>query len=341
MLHNERLGDRSIGSETSAEALSAAIDSAGRTLGLEIAGLQAVKDAIGAELGPAFVAAIELIKRLPGRVIVTGMGKSGHVGQKLASTLASTGTPAFFVHPGEASHGDLGMIARDDVIIALSWSGETVELGNILSYSRRFGVPLISITSRNDSALGRASDIVLRLPLSQEACPHGLAPTTSTTMQLAMGDCLAIALLEARGFSAADFKIFHPGGQLGANLRYVADLMHKGDRVPLAPASLAMSEALVIMTEKSFGCLGVVDEAGKLAGIVTDGDLRRHMGPELLNARVDEIMTTKPKTISPDTLASAALQLINASSITALFVADDGKPVGLVHIHDLLRAGVA
>jgi arabinose-5-phosphate isomerase len=341
MLHNERLGDRSIGSETSAEALSAAIDSAGRTLGLEIAGLQAVKDAIGAELGPAFVAAIELIKRLPGRVIVTGMGKSGHVGQKLASTLASTGTPAFFVHPGEASHGDLGMIARDDVIIALSWSGETVELGNILSYSRRFGVPLISITSRNDSALGRASDIVLRLPLSQEACPHGLAPTTSTTMQLAMGDCLAIALLEARGFSAADFKIFHPGGQLGANLRYVADLMHKGDRVPLAPASLAMSEALVIMTEKSFGCLGVVDEAGKLAGIVTDGDLRRHMGPELLNARVDEIMTTKPKTISPDTLASAALQLINASSITALFVADDGKPVGIVHIHDLLRAGVA
>jgi arabinose-5-phosphate isomerase len=269
------------------------------------------------------------------------MGKSGHVGQKLASTLASTGTPAFFVHPGEASHGDLGMIARDDVIIALSWSGETVELGNILSYSRRFGVPLISITSRNDSALGRASDIVLRLPLSQEACPHGLAPTTSTTMQLAMGDCLAIALLEARGFSAADFKIFHPGGQLGANLRYVADLMHKGDRVPLAPASLAMSEALVIMTEKSFGCLGVVDEAGKLAGIVTDGDLRRHMGPELLNARVDEIMTTKPKTISPDTLASAALQLINASSITALFVADDGKPVGIVHIHDLLRAGVA
>jgi arabinose-5-phosphate isomerase len=341
MLHNERLGDRSIGSETSAEALSAAIDSAGRTLGLEIAGLQAVKDAIGAELGPAFVAAIELIKRLPGRVIVTGMGKSGHVGQKLASTLASTGTPAFFVHPGEASHGDLGMIARDDVIIALSWSGETVELGNILSYSRRFGVPLISITSRNDSALGRASDIVLRLPLSQEACPHGLAPTTSTTMQLAMGDCLAIALLEARGFSAADFKIFHPGGQLGANLRYVADLMHKGDRVPLAPASLAMSEALVIMTEKSFGCLGVVDEAGKLAGIVTDGDLRRHMGPELLNARVDEIMTTKPKTISPDTPASAALQLINASSITALFVADDGKPVGIVHIHDLLRAGVA
>jgi arabinose-5-phosphate isomerase len=341
MLHNERLGDRSIGSETSAEALSAAIDSAGRTLGLEIAGLQAVKDAIGAELGPAFVAAIELIKRLPGRVIVTGMGKSGHVGQKLASTLASTGTPAFFVHPGEASHGDLGMIARDDVIIALSWSGDTVELGNILSYSRRFGVPLISITSRNDSALGRASDIVLRLPLSQEACPHGLAPTTSTTMQLAMGDCLAIALLEARGFSAADFKIFHPGGQLGANLRYVADLMHKGDRVPLAPASLAMSEALVIMTEKSFGCLGVVDEAGKLAGIVTDGDLRRHMGPELLNARVDEIMTTKPKTISPDMLASAALQLINASSITALFVADDGKPVGIVHIHDLLRAGVA
>jgi arabinose-5-phosphate isomerase len=340
MLHNERLGDRSTGSDNAAEVLSAAIDSARRTLGLEIQGLQAVKDAIGAELGAAFIAAVALIRGLPGRVIVTGMGKSGHVGQKLASTLASTGTPAFFVHPGEASHGDLGMIARDDVIIALSWSGETVELGNILSYSRRFGVPLISITSRDESALGRASDIVLRLPLSQEACPHGLAPTTSTAMQLAMGDCLAIALLEARGFSAADFKIFHPGGQLGANLRYVGDLMHKSDRVPLAPASLAMGEALVIMTEKSFGCLGVVDEAGKLAGIVTDGDLRRHMGPELLNARVGEIMTTKPKTIAPDTLASAALQLINASSITALFVAEDGRPVGIVHIHDLLRAGV-
>lgn len=324
-----------------AAAASRTIQSASRTLDLEIQGLAALKAAIDDGLGPAFVNAVELIRKSNGRVIVTGMGKSGHVGQKLAATLASTGTPAFFVHPGEASHGDLGMITPDDVIIALSWSGETVELGNILSFSRRFGVTLIAITSRSDSALGKASDTVLQLPISQEACPHGLAPTTSTAMQLAMGDCLAIALLEARGFSAADFKIFHPGGQLGANLRYAADVMHKGDRVPLAPAALKMAEALVIMTEKSFGCLGVIDDAGKLTGIVTDGDLRRHMGSNLLETPAGDIMTKSPKTIAPDTLLSAAINLINASNITALFVVEDGKPVGIIHIHDMLRAGVA
>lgn len=339
------LGDKRVQqSETITQLQSGAdrtIASAGRTLDLEIQGLAALKAAIDNGLGDEFVTAVELIHKARGRVIVTGMGKSGHIGQKLAATLASTGTPAFFVHPGEASHGDLGMITQEDVIIALSWSGETAELGNILSYSRRFGVPLIALTSRDDSALGKASDAVLQLPISQEACPHGLAPTTSTAMQLAMGDCLAIALLEARGFSAADFKIFHPGGQLGANLRYAADVMHKGKRMPLSPQGLKMAEALVIMTEKSFGCLGVTDDAGQLIGIVTDGDLRRHMGSDLLNASVVDIMTRNPKTITPDTLLSAALNLINTSNITALFVVEDGKPAGIIHIHDMLRAGVA
>ncbi|WP_088345531.1 MULTISPECIES: KpsF/GutQ family sugar-phosphate isomerase [Rhodomicrobium] len=318
-----------------------AIASARRTLDLEIGGLAALKAAIDDGLGAAFVAAVETIRASRGRVIVTGMGKSGHIGQKLAATFASTGTPAFFVHPGEASHGDLGMITPEDVILALSWSGETVELGNIITYSRRFAVPLIALTSREESALGKASDVVLKLPNSQEACPHGLAPTTSTAMQLAAGDCLAVALLESRGFSAADFKIFHPGGQLGANLRYAADMMHSGERLPLCAASARMGEALVIMTEKSFGCLGVVGDAGELLGIVTDGDLRRHMGPDLLSAEVREIMTAHPKTITPDTLVSAALQLVNESAITAVFVVEDAKPVGIIHIHDLLRAGVA
>jgi arabinose-5-phosphate isomerase len=342
MLAKSHPGETAIASETVFDG-AGAIVSARRTLALEIQGLAALNEAIDNGLGAPFARAVELIRSARGRVIVTGMGKSGHIGQKIAATLASTGTPAFFVHPGEASHGDLGMIARDDVIIALSWSGETVELGNILSYSRRFNVPLIAFTSREESALGRASDIVLRLPTSQEACPHGLAPTTSTAMQLVLGDCLAIALLEARGFSAADFKIFHPGGQLGANLRYVCDLMHKGDRVPLAAAGLKMAEALVTMTEKSFGCLGVTDADGKLVGIVTDGDLRRHMGPELLNSPVGEVMTQRPKVIPPTMLASAALAIMNSPErpVTALFVEEDGKPIGIIHIHDLLRAGVA
>jgi arabinose-5-phosphate isomerase len=341
MLQNASAGQPATVPASDETGQDAAISSARRTLALEIQGLIALKEAIDNGLGAPFHRAVALIAKSSGRVIVTGMGKSGHIGQKLAATLASTGTPAFFVHPGEASHGDLGMIAREDVIIALSWSGETVELGNILSYSRRFRVPLIAVTSRDDSALGRASDVVLCLPVSQEACPHGLAPTTSTAMQLAAGDCLAIALLEARGFSAADFKIFHPGGQLGASLRYVGDLMHKADRLPLSGVDRTMAEALVTMTEKSFGCLGVVDENGALVGIVTDGDLRRHMGADLLSARVGDVMTCKPKTINPQTLASAALQIINDSAITALFVEEDGKPVGIIHIHDLLRIGVA
>ena len=274
-------------------------------------------------------------------MIVTGIGKSGHVGQKIAATFASTGTPAFFVHPSEASHGDLGMVRTEDLVLAISWSGETVELKNIITYSRRFAVPLISITSRDDSALGKASDVVLQLPRAKEACPHGLAPTTSTTMQLALGDALAIALLEAKGFTAHDFKVFHPGGSLGAQLKFVADVMHKGDRLPLARDDEMMGAAIVTMTAKAFGCLGIVDAKGRLVGVITDGDLRRHMGGGLLDARTGAIMTAKPKSVAPDTLAAEALEVINASRITALFVVDKGKPVGIVHVHDLLRAGVA
>lgn len=317
------------------------VASALRTLELECDGLSQLRDAISGPLSRPFGAALKLLRAAHGRVIVTGIGKSGHVGQKIAATFASTGTPAFFVHPSEASHGDLGMITSDDVILAFSWSGETVELNPLITYSRRYSVPLIAITSRAESALGQQADVVLELPRSKEACPHGLAPTTSTTMQLAIGDCLAIALLEAKGFTANDFKVFHPGGSLGAQLKYVADIMHKDDRLPIAHENESMSAALVTMTQKSFGCLGIVDKKGKLIGIVTDGDLRRHMGKDLLTASTSDIMTRKPKTARPKMLASAALELINASRITALFVVERGKPVGIVHVHDLLRAGVA
>jgi arabinose-5-phosphate isomerase len=318
-----------------------AVASATRTLQLETEGLSALTTALASELVDNFAEAVAMLRKCRGRIIVTGMGKSGHVAQKTAATLSSTGSPSYFVHPSEASHGDLGMITRDDVIVAFSWSGETVELGNIVSYSRRFAVPLVAVTSNPHSALAEAAEIVLALPQAREACPHGLAPTTSTVMQLALGDCLAIALLESKGFTARDFKTLHPGGQLGARLKFVGDLMHKGDRLPLASADAIMAEAIVVMTEKALGCLGVVGDDGLLAGIITDGDLRRHMGDGLLSRHVHEIMTAAPKTVTPDLLASAALELINASKITALFVVEDGRPVGIIHIHDLLRAGVA
>jgi arabinose-5-phosphate isomerase len=317
------------------------VASALRTLDLESEGLSQLREALRGPLAGPFGAALRLLGAARGRVVVTGIGKSGNVGQKVAATFASTGRPAFFVHPTEASHGDLGMVTPDDVLLALSWSGETVELKPIITYSRRFSVPLISITSRAQSALGQQSDIVLELPRIKEACPHGLAPTTSTTMQLVLGDCLAIALLEAKGFTAHEFKTFHPGGSLGASLKYVGDVMHKGDKLPLAHDDEPMSAALVTMTQKSFGCLGIVDGKGKLIGMVTDGDLRRHMGEDLLRARAADIMTRRPKTATPRMLASAALEMINASRITALFVVEKGKPVGIVHVHDLLRAGVA
>jgi arabinose-5-phosphate isomerase len=321
--------------------LGAAIASAARTLQLETEGLSALKAALASDLIDSFAAAVEVLRACRGRVIVTGMGKSGHVGLKVAATLSSTGTPSYFVHPSEASHGDLGMITRDDVIVAFSWSGETVELGNIVSYSRRFAVPLIAVTSNPRSTLAEAAELVLAMPHAKEACPHGLAPTTSTVMQLALGDCLAMALLDSKGFTARDFKALHPGGQLGARLKFVSDLMHKGDRLPLTAADAVMTEAIVVMTEKALGCLGVVDDNGVLKGIITDGDLRRHMGDGLLSRRAQEIMTPAPKTVSPDLLASAALEMINSSKITTLFVVENGRPVGIIHIHDLLRAGVA
>lgn len=311
-----------------------------RTLDLELKGLSELRESLAGEMSRAFGEAVKLLRAARGRVVVTGIGKSGHVGQKVAATFASTGRPAFFVHPTEASHGDLGMITPDDVLLALSWSGETVELKPLITYSRRYKVPLVAITSRLDSALGQQADIVLALPRVKEACPHGLAPTTSTTMQLAIGDCLAIALLEAKGFTANEFKMFHPGGSLGASLKYVGDVMHKREQLPLARATDPMSDALVTMTQKSFGCLGIVDGKGKLIGMVTDGDLRRHMGADLVRARAGDVMTRNPKTVSPKMLASAAIELINASRITAAFVVERGKPVGIVHIHDLLRAGI-
>ena len=318
----------------------AAVESALRTLGIEKEGLALLADGIKGTLAAPFGAAVARLAAVKGRVIVTGIGKSGHVGQKIAATFASTGTPAFFVHPSEASHGDLGMVTRDDLILALSWSGETVELKPIITYSRRFAVPLVSLTSRADSALGQQSDIVLLLPRAKEACPHGLAPTTSTTMQLALGDCLAIALLKAKGFSAHDFKIFHPGGSLGANLKHVSDIMHKGEELPLVGERELMTRAIVTMTAKSFGCLGIVDAKGHLSGVITDGDLRRHMGEKLLKARVADIMTRNPKSVQPQMLASAALEMLNSSRITSLFVVEKRKPVGIIHVHDLLRAGV-
>ena len=316
------------------------LESALRTVSVETAGLQALEAMLRTTMAGAFAEATTIMGSAKGRIIVTGIGKSGHIGRKIAATLASTGTPAYFVHPTEASHGDLGMVTADDVILALSWSGETAELGSIITYASRFAVPLISITSRKDSSLAKASAVVLLLPRAAEACPHGLAPTTSSTMQLVLGDCLAIALLESKGFSANDYKAIHPGGQLGASLRHVGDIMHKGGKLPIVREGTVMAEALVTMTEKSLGCVGVIDARGRLAGVITDGDLRRHMGPDLLGARCADIMTKRPKTIGPQLLASAALETMNATKITALFVVEAGKPVGIVHVHDLLRLGV-
>jgi len=292
-------------------------------------------------LGAPFVAAVETIRNARGRVIVTGMGKSGHVGRKIAATLASTGTPAFFVHAADASHGDLGMITSDDVMLALSWSGETEELKDLINYSRRFRIPLIAVTVSADSTLGKSADVVLALPATREACPHNLAPTTSSLMQLALGDALAIALLESKGFSAMDFGVFHPGGQLGAALKFVRNVMHPGAAVPLIKRGAPMSEAIVEMSAKGFGCVAVTDDSGKLAGVITDGDLRRHMRADLLQAPVDEVMTVSPKVVRPDQLVSEALQLLNSLKITALVVVEADRPVGIVHFHDLLRAGVA
>jgi arabinose-5-phosphate isomerase len=324
-------------------AVAQAAASALRTIVTERAGLDALSAALANGLAGPFARAVETIRAATGRVIVSGMGKSGHVGHKIAATLASTGTPAFFVHPAEASHGDLGMITRDDVVLALSWSGETSELRSLVEYARRWDIPLIAMTAFPDSTLGRECDPLLALPPADEACPHGLAPTTSTLMQLALGDALAIALLESRGFTAEEFHIFHPGGKLGASLHFVRDIMHQGDAVPLATPDMPMVQALPIITEKGFGCVGVVDKAGLLVGVVTDGDLRRHIGPDLMRQTVGAIMTRTPKTVPPDCLVAEALAMMNQAKrpFTVLFVIEAGKPLGIVHMHDFLRLGVA
>src|SRR5689334_6440967 len=318
-----------------------AVQSALRTLEVGTSGIAAIAAALAGPLGVAFADTVELIRKARGRVIVTGLGKSGHIARKVAATLASTGTPAFFVHAAEASHGDLGMITADDVIVALSWSGEQPEMKNLVNYSARFAIPMIAITANAASSLGQAARIVLELPKVREACPHNLAPTTSTLMQAAIGDALAIALLESRGFTALQFANFHPGGKLGAMLKHTSDLMRAGDAVPLKPLGTKMSEALVEMSAKGLGCVCIVDARGVLAGIITDGDLRRQMRPDLTTALVDEVMSKNPRTIGRDSLASEAVELLNSSKITTLVVTDANKPVGILHMHDLLRAGVA
>lgn len=316
--------------------------SAQRALDTELSGLARLRQEFDGALGEAAGAAIAAIRKARGRVILTGLGKSGHVARKIASTLSSTGTPTNFVHAAEASHGDLGMITAHDVVFALSTSGESAELTSIVNHARRFAVPLIAMTANAGSSLARAADIVLLLPECPEACPNGLAPTTSSLLQMALGDAIAVALLDDRGFSAGDFRNFHPGGKLGAQLRQVRDIMHRPPRLPLAGPEMRMVDAIVLMTARSFGCLGVVDGGGALVGIVTDGDLRRHMDRKLLDLTAGEIMTAGPRTVPADTLLPEALEIVNSARITSLFVVDGGmRPIGLVHIHDLLRAGVA
>jgi arabinose-5-phosphate isomerase len=327
--------------KSASDAARDLIASAVRTLEAEASGINALATAIHDGLGRGFVAAVEMIRSAHGRLIVTGMGKSGHVGRKIAATFASTGTPAYFVHPGEASHGDLGMITPDDVIMAISWSGETSELKDLTDYSRRFKIGLIAVTASPDSTLALAADVVLALPQAREACPHNLAPTTSTLMQQALGDALAIALLESRGFTALKFAELHPGGRLGAMLKFVRDVMRTGEAMPLVPLGTRMADALVVMTSKSLGCVVIVGADQRLMGIITDGDLRRHMSANLPDLPVEQIMTREPKTVQPDQLASEALELLNSSQKTQLIVADEGRPVGIVHVHDLLRVGVA
>ena len=323
------------------EPLAPAVESALRTLSAEQNGIAALRHALSDGLGDDFARAVGLIAKAKGRVIVTGMGKSGHVGRKIAATFASTGTPSYYVHPAEASHGDLGMIQQDDVILALSWSGETAELADIISFSRRFNVGLVAITANGDSTLCKEADIALLVPKAEEACPNGLAPTTSTTMQMALGDALAVALLEERGFTARDFRVFHPGGKLGARLKIARDCMHQGQELPIVREHELMSDGIVTMSERGFGCLIVVKPDGALAGIVTDGDLRRHMQPDLLAQRVERVMTKNPITIPPETLAVEALEIMDTSKRSALIVVENGIPVGLIRILDLLQIGVA
>ena len=292
-------------------------------------------------LDDTFEAAVNLLEGISGKLIVSGMGKSGHIARKIAATLASTGTLSHYVHPGEASHGDLGMISQDDGVLALSNSGETAELNDLVAYAKFQRIPLLAIVGKAPSTLSEAADIALILPTVAEACPMGLAPTTSTTMMLGLGDALAVAMMDRRGFSPDEFQVFHPGGRLGRDFIKVDDLMHKGREIPLCTSISTMSAALLTMTEKRFGCIGVVDEMRTLIGIITDGDLSRHMDDQLMRKTAFDIMTQKPKTIRPGALAAEALGYMNANEITCLFVTDDDEICGILHVHDILRAGIA
>lgn len=315
------------------------IISAKHTIDKEVEALRMMEDSLDGSLTEA----LDLMQKTEGRVIVTGMGKSGHVGSKIAATLASTGTPSFFVHPGEASHGDLGMITSKDCVLAISNSGETRELSDIILYCKRFGIPLIAVTKNPDSALGKAGDILLTLPNDGEACPLGLAPTSSTTATIVLGDILAIALLERRGFTKTDFKQRHPGGKLGAYLQKVSDLMHTGDDMPLVKEDATMQNVILTMSAKLLGCVGVISPDGKLIGIITDGDLRRNMSNDIMNKTAADIMTKNPKITDGDTLVAEALKIMNTTGkgITQLFVTENGFPVGIIHMHDCLKTGAA
>ena len=302
---------------------------------------------LAAAIDDSFFKAVETIAAVKGRLIVTGIGKSGHVARKIAATMSSTGTPAFFVHPAEASHGDMGMIMKNDVVLALSNSGEAKELGDLIEYTRRFAIPLISITANAQSTLGSKSDVVLQLPKFPEACPNGLAPTTSTTLTMALGDALAIALLERKGFTDKDFRVFHPGGKLGQQLMKVTDIMHKGDQLPVVADTVSALDAIRMIGEKGFGCVALTDAEGKLSGLITDGDIRRHLKDGRLPEKAADIMTRNPKVATNNMMVAEAMAIMNDlkntyRKITALVVIDDAqKPIGLLHLHDCLRAGFA
>ena len=309
-------------------------------IALESKGLDALTESLrSGPLAAAFVRAVDVIKAAPGRVIVSGMGKSGHIGRKIAATLASTGEPASFVHPGEASHGDLGMISTSDVVLALSNSGETKELSDMIAYCGRFDIPLISITSGEGSTLAAASDVCLLMPKAAEACGETRAPTTSTTMTLALGDALCVALLRDKGFAATDFKNFHPGGKLGAAFKKVGDVMNPADKLPLCAPDDSIARVSETIAKNNFGCVGIT-QGGKLIGVITDGDLRRHLSADLVSRTAADVMTKNPVFVTPDTLAADALGVLAAKHITSLFVCDNGAPVGLLHIHDMLDLGL-
>ena len=315
--------------------------SAIKTIDSEIAALNELKNTINPESLTEALNLMQAATLRKGKIIVTGMGKSGHIARKISASLASTGTPSFFVHPAEASHGDLGMITEDDVVLAISNSGESRELLDILNYCKRFGITLISITKNPESSLGKAGNVVLVLPQNGEACPLGLAPTNSTTATLVLGDILTVGLIERNGFSKEDFNERHPGGKLGAILKHVSDLMHTGAEMPILEENANMQAVLLEMTSKRLGCVGFINNIGELTGILTDGDLRRCLSADILNSKASDLMTRNPKTISPDAMTAEALKLMHDKKITNLFVLKDKKPIGVIHIHDLLNNGVA